>query len=166
MRPRLLVDDVEVDRASFVKRSDMAFSWSREGSMMWTSGWGHWGSWILATVAAARTMTGISCVIVVSRSWGKKGGFGSPEESLLVEASSAGKGAFSGFEVVVVIDVEGRDEGRLLVMMVRERSGMLSFLVKRMEAEEAVRAERRARWRGARGMRRFMVLFSTADWMV
>ena len=67
---------------------------------------------------------------------------------------------------MVVIDVEGREEERLLVMMVREISGMLSFLVKRIEAEEAVRADRRARWRGARGMRRFMVLFSTADWMV
>lgn len=81
-------------------------------------------------------------------------------------ASSTGKAAFSGLEVVVGMDVEGREEGRLLVMMVRESRGMLSFLVKRMEAEEAVRAERRARWRGARGMRRFMVLFSTADWMV
>lgn len=134
--------------------------------MMWTSGWGHWGSCILATVAAARTMTGMSCVIVVSRSWGKKAGLGSPKESLLVWASSTGKAALSGLEVVVVMDVEGREEGRLLVMMVRESRGMLSFLVKRMEAEEAVRAERRARWRGARGMRRFMVLFSTADWMV
>lgn len=72
----------------------------------------------------------------------------------------------SGFRVVVVMDVGGREEVRLLVMMVRESRGMSSFFVKRMEAEEAERAERRARWRGARGMRRFMVLFSTADWMV
>lgn len=62
--------------------------------------------------------------------------------------------------------VGGLEEVRLLVMIVRESSGMLSFLVKRMEAEEAVRAERRARWRAARGMRRFMVLLSTADWIV
>ncbi len=64
------------------------------------------------------------------------------------------------------MDVGGREEVRLLVMIVRESRGMLSFLVKRIEAEEAERAERRARWRGASGMRRFMVLLSTADWMV
>ena len=121
---------------------------------------------MLATVAAARTMTGKSCVIVVSRSCGKKPGFGSPKESLLLWASSTGKGAFSGSRLVVVMDVEAREEARLLVMIVRESRGILSFFVKRMEAEEAVRADRRARWRGARGMRRFIVLFSTADWMV
>ena len=77
MRARLLAD-VEVERASLVKRSDMALSWRRDGSMIWTSGWGHWGSCILATVAAASTMTGISCVMVVSRSCGKMPGFGSP----------------------------------------------------------------------------------------
>ena len=43
------------------------------------------------------------------------------------------------------MDVCGREELKLLVMIVRESSGMLSFLVKRMEAEEAARAERRAR---------------------
>lgn len=154
---------MEVERASLVKRSDMALSWRSDGSMMWTSGWGHWGSWIDATVAAARTMTGISCSIVVSRSCGKNPGFGSPKESLLLLASSTGKGALSGFKVVVVMDVGGREELKLLVMIVRMSSGTLSFFVKRMEAEEAVRAERRARWRGARGIRRLMVLFSTAD---
>lgn len=121
---------------------------------------------MLATVAGARTMTGMSCVIVVSRSCGKNPGFGSPKESLLGWASSTGKASFPGLRVVVVMDVTWREEVRLLDMIVRESRGMLSFLVKRMEAEEAVRADRRARWRGARGMRRFMVLFSTADWMV
>ena len=57
-------------------------------------------------------------------------------------------------------------EGRLLLMIVRESKGMLSFFVRRIEADDAVRAERRARWSGARGIRRFIVLFSTADWMV
>lgn len=64
------------------------------------------------------------------------------------------------------MDVAWREEVRLLDMIVRESSGTLSFLVKRIEADEAVRADRRARWRGARGIRRLMVLFSTADWMV
>ena len=105
-------------------------------------------------------------MIVVSRSCGKKPGFELPNESLLPSVSSAGKGAFSGSRLVVVIDVEAREEARLLVMIVRESRGMLSFFVKRMEAEAAVRADRRARWRGARGMRRLIVLFSTADWMV
>ena len=164
-RPRLLVD-VEAERASLVKRSDMALSWSRDGSMMCTSGWGHWGSCILATISGARTTTGMSCVMVVSRSCGKKAGLGSPKESLSVGASSTAKGALSGSRVVVVIDVGGRVAVKFLVIMVRERRGTLSFLVKRMEAEEAESAERRARWRGARGMRRLMVLFSTADWMV
>ena len=81
-------------------------------------------------------------------------------------AFSAARGALSGFKVVVVIDVGGRVEGRLLLMIVRESKGMLSFFVRRIEADDAVRAERRARWSGARGIRRFMVLFSTADWMV
>lgn len=143
-RPRLLVDG-EVESASLVKRSDMALSWRRDGSMMCTSGWGHWGSCMLATVAAARTMTGISCVMFVSRSCGKKPGCGSPKESLLVNTSSPAKGALSGSRVVVVMDVGGRVEVRLLVMIVRESRGMLSFFVKRMEAEDAVKAERRAR---------------------
>lgn len=164
-RPRLLVA-VEVESASLVKRSDMAFSWTRDGSIMCTSGCGHWGSCILATVAAASTMTGMSCVMVVSRSWAEKPGSGSPKESWLTCASSWAKGALSGFRVVVVIDLGGSVEVRLLVIIVRESKGMLSFLVRRMEADEALRAERRARWRGTRGMRRFMVLFSTADWMV
>ena len=111
-------------------------------------------------------MTGMSCVMVVSRSCGKKPGFGSPRDSLLLEASSTGKGALSEFRVVVVMDVGGREEFKVLVMMVRDSRGMLSFFVKRIEAEDAVRAERRARWREARGMRRFIVLFSMADWMV
>lgn len=58
----------EVDSASFVKRSEMAFNCSRDGRMMWTSGCGDRGSWMLATMAGARTITGTSCVIVVSRS--------------------------------------------------------------------------------------------------
>ena len=47
--------------------------------------------------------------------------------------------------------------------MVKERSGRLSFFVRRIEAEEAERAERRARCRWARGTRRLMVFDSAAD---
>ncbi len=65
-RPRAA--EVDVDRASLVKRSEIALSWRRGGSIMWTSGCGHCGSCIDSTAAAASTMMGISCVIVVSRS--------------------------------------------------------------------------------------------------
>ena len=52
------------------------------------------------------------------------------------------------------------------MIIVRESRGRLSFFVRRMEAEDAERADRRARWREARGTRRLIVLFSAADWMV
>ena len=71
--------------------------------------------------------------------------------------------------VVVVMAFEPpapRAAARLLVIIVRESKGILSFFVSRIEAEDAERAERRARWRAARGTRRLMVLFSTADWIV
>lgn len=55
---------------------------------------------------------------------------------------------------------------RVLVMMVRERRGMLSFLVRRMEAEEPLRADRRARERRARGTWRLIALPGVADWMI
>jgi len=76
---------------------------------------------------------------------------------------STGKGVSSEARVVVVMEVGGREEVRLLVMMVRERRGILSFFVSRMDAEDALAAERRARRRGARGIRRLMVLLSLAD---
>jgi len=53
-----------------------------------------------------------------------------------------------------------------LVRMVMQREGALSFLVRRMEADVAFEAERRARRRGWRGTSRLMVLWSAADWMV
>ena len=72
--------------------------------------------------------------------------------------------------LVVVVMALGpprpRPAARLLVMIVRESKGILSFFVRRMDADDAERADRRARWRAARGTRRLMVLFSTADWIV
>ena len=132
---------------------------------MWTSGCGHTGSCIDATVAGASTTTGMSCVIVVSRSWGKNpAALGSPKESLALRSS--GKGAFSGLRFVVVIEFAGRMEVRLLVIIVKERRGTFSFLVSRIEVEVAFRAERRARLRASSGIRRLIVLFSAADWIV
>lgn len=56
-------------RASRVKRSEMDLSCERGGSRICTSGSRQRGSWILATEAGARTVTGMDWVIVVSRSW-------------------------------------------------------------------------------------------------
>ena len=53
----------------------------------------------------------------------------------------------------------------MLVRIVRERNGMLSFFVRRMKADEAVNAERRARLRGASEIWRLMMLLDVADWM-
>lgn len=69
----------------------------------------------------------------------------------------------ASFDVVVVIGWGPRLAAKLLVMIVRESRGISSFFVRRMDAEEADRAERKARWRAESGTRRFMVLFSAAD---
>lgn len=54
----------------------------------------------------------------------------------------------------------------VFVMIVRERTGTPSFLVRRIEAEEALMADLRARWRGGRGSSRLIVFLGAADWMV
>ena len=50
--------------------------------------------------------------------------------------------------------------------MVRERRGVLPCFVRRREEEKAFWADLRARWRGARGTSRLMVLEGEADWIV
>jgi hypothetical protein len=65
------------------------------------------------------------------------------------------KNPFAPFPLLVV-----------LVMIVRERTGMPSFFVSRIDAEVALIADFRARWRGGRGSSRLMVLFGAADWIV
>lgn len=47
--------------------------------------------------------------------------------------------------------------------MVMDKTGMPSFLVRRIDAETPFRADLRARCRGPRGSSRFMVLFGSAD---
>jgi hypothetical protein len=49
--------------------------------------------------------------------------------------------------------------------MVRQRTGVLSRFVRRSEAEVALVADLRARWRGCRGTSRFMML-SARDWIL
>ena len=68
--------------------------------------------------------------------------------------------------VYAVVMMAGAREERVFVVIVRERRGTLSFLVRRREAEKAVKAERSARCRCARGQRRFMALLAAADWIV
>ena len=62
------VEGLEEAKLSFVKRSLTALSCKSGGSMMWTSGSLHRGSWIPATLSGLRTTTGTDCTIVVSRS--------------------------------------------------------------------------------------------------
>mgnify|MGYP007033529595 CR=1 FL=1 len=51
------------------------------------------------------------------------------------------------------------------VVMVRERSGMLFFLVRRIEAWLAFCADFNARCKFCSGTSRLIVLFSAADWI-
>ena len=92
-------------------------------------------------------------VMVVSRSCGKK------LDSVNDDSASAGSGDCS----VVIC---GTRVDKLLVMMVRTRRGILSCLVRRMEAEKPVRAERRARDRRLSGTCKLIAFFAEADWMV
>lgn len=146
------------DIANFVKRSEMDFNCKRGGSIICTSGSRQRGSWIEATAAAARTWTGMDCVMVVSRSWEWKPAWLCSDNELSGFVSD-GKEAFS------VVIGGPRDES-VLVMIVRERRGILSFLVRRIEAEEPPRAERSARESRVRGTWRLMVFPGVADWMV
>lgn len=91
--------------------------------------------------------------MVVSRSCEKK------PDSANEDSPSAGKEDCS----VVIC---GTRVAKLLVMMVRTRRGMLSCLVRRIEAEEPVRAERRARDRRVSGTCKLMAFLTEADWMV
>ena len=101
-------------------------------------------------------------MMVVSRSWEINPGNPGPSKDSSA-LKSEGKGAFPVPKVVVFAC--GWEEVRVLVMIVRERRGILSFFVRRIEDEEAVSAERRARWSEARDTRRLIVLFSIADWI-
>jgi hypothetical protein len=60
----------------------------------------------------------------------------------------------------------GMREDKLLVVMVRTRRGILSCLVKRIEAEDPVRAERRARESRPSGTCKLMAFRAEADWIV
>lgn len=173
MRSRDAAEDVAVvveeERASLTKRSDIFFRDDSAGSMMCTSGCGHTGSWMCATSAAGRTIIGMSCVMVVSRSvGGKLAGGGGPLASEDEGKDGAVAGGEEGGLLVVGMLVGGARmaEEREEVTMVRERRGMLSFFVRRMEALVAERAERRARLRWPRGTRRLMTLLAEADWRV
>lgn len=64
----VLVEVEEVDKASLVNRSDMAFNWMSDGRITCASGSRTRGSWIPSTLSAVNTLTGISCVTIVSLS--------------------------------------------------------------------------------------------------
>lgn len=95
---------------------------------------------MLSTLAALRTRTGTSCVIVVSLT------LDPPWKSKLKSRSSTSpkpppSSLFGTALVPAILD------GLLMVFVtiVRERRGMLSFFVSRRDADVALRAERSAR---------------------
>lgn len=62
--------------------------------------------------------------------------------------------------------IKGTREEKVSLIMVRESKGISSCLVRRIDAEVPERAERRARWSGASGTWRLIVLAGIADLMV
>lgn len=70
--------------------------------------------------------------------------------------------AFEANELFSLV-IGGAREEKVLVMMVRESSGTLSFFVRRMDAEDPLRAERSARERRVRGTWRLIALPGVAD---
>lgn len=111
----------------------------------------------------------MSCVIIVSRSARPRSKLSSRNWD-----PSSGKAEAGGRPLGSVAEGRGRveeeakvgpEEG-MEVVMVRERRGMFSFFVSRIEAWEAFWADLRARWSGASGISRLIVLESAADWMV
>lgn len=146
-----------VDRASLVKRSEIAFNWIKDGRIICASGSFVLGSWIPSTLSAVNTRIGISCVTIVSRSRLCRASRDSSRKAL----SPNGSCAWLGRKPFAVCP-----EDMVLVMIVRERTGCPSFFVRRMEAEEAFRADLRARFRGRRGSSRLIVLWSALDWMM
>lgn len=138
-------------RASFVNLSLMLFNCANGGNMMCTSGSRHWGSCNPAMVSGPKTLTGTSCVMIVSRlpPPNVASNAGSRPSSLMLPA--VGNAAY-----------EFEDD---VVTMVRASNGMLSFLVRRIWADEAFKADLRARLRDVSGTSRLMTLFA-ADWTV
>ena len=146
----------------------MDFSCSSDGSSMCTSGSRQRGSCIPSTWTADSTRIGMSCVIVVSRC------IAPPKlyEYLSTASSPSFTAPFPSSKTPGTLEKErlskpARPElvAWVFVSMVRERRGLESFLVRRIEAEEADWAERSARWRDARGTSRLIVLLGAADWM-
>jgi hypothetical protein len=95
----------------------------------------------------------MSCVMMVSRS-----------RPPLVKSMLAARSSWLAPLLVCVLDpakaVYGVLLGEEVSMMVRQRSGIPSFFVSRMEAEVAPSPDLRARCRGASGTSRLMVLFA------
>lgn len=124
---------------------------------MWTSGSRQVGSWMEATDWGARTVTGMDCVMVVSRSWGKGGPawLGRDMESSLARSTSLVMTGFEASEgsrelLAFSRDTGGRKVAQVVVRIVRESRGMLSFFVRRIEADVAAKADLRARFKCVR----------------
>lgn len=130
--------------ASFVNRSDILFSCSRLGRIIWTSGSRHVGSWSPSTADSCRTFTGTSCDITVSRSLGPVP---------LLSPSSVNKPSNSSSLLMpIALDPVVQLEERI----VSASSGTLPFFVSRICAEFAPFADRSARWSAPMGTSRFI----------
>ena len=116
--------------------------------MMWTSGSRVRGSCRPATVSGARTRTGISWVMMVSRF--PKGWSNATSHSSSLLADVVGKAC------------ELEDD---VVTMVRASIGKPSFFVSRSCADEALAADFSARVSATSGTSRLMTLLA-ADWTV
>ena len=118
--------------------------------MIWTSGSRHCGSWSPATRSGLSTLMGTSWMMTVSLLLPKA-------LSKADESNPSSLFAVAG-NALYVLDED-------VVTMVRARTGMLSFFVRRIWADEAFKAVFRARLRELRGTSRFITLFA-ADWML
>ena len=149
--------DVDVDNlastANLLNRSEILFSWDRLGRIMLTSGSRQRGSCRPATADSGSTLTGISWVIIVSRSRGPI-----PPESTVVRPA----GSVSDARCCALSGPAINPSGFLLCVheddtIVKARRGILPFLVRRRSALDAPVADLSARFSAPMGTSRLII---------
>ena len=124
------------ETASRVKRSEIALSWMRDGRTMCASCSRTLGSWMPSTESAVRTRTGMSCVTTASLSLPLPSS-GSSRNASVPNGSGCCAEDRNPFADVPLVMVD--------VRIVRDNTGTPSFLVSRIEADEAFTADFSAR---------------------
>lgn len=117
-------------------------------------------------MSLARTMTGMDCVMVASRSCAVPAPLPVPPPSSGYSSWVLPPPWSGSVEIPLRIVADRACEPSVCTVMVSESTGMLSCFVSRIEADDPLRAERRARWRAASGTWRLMVLAAEADFIV